>query len=246
MATNSSKALEHALLTQSENGIFHAGYNEELNFYSAVQNGDLEQVMKLYTSLDSAGKGILSKNSVRNYRYHLIVSIALITRFCIEGGMPTETAYTLSDLYIQRADEANSVAMLTDLHRDMIQDFTKRMARLKKEVIMSMPVTQAIDYIHTNIRMPITESQIAATLGLNPSYLSSTFKKEVGVGIKSYITATRIEVAKNMLQYSDYSYSVISSYLCFSSHSYFISVFKKYTGVTPKEYRANYFQSNWR
>ena len=246
MRTNSTKELELALLSQSENGMFHAAYGKELNFYRAVQNGDIDTVMELYTPLDTLDKGVLSRSPVRNYRDHLIVSIALITRVCIEGGLPTETAYTLSDLYINRADLSDSVSDLVIIHKYMISDYTNRMYQMKKSNIMSMPVSQAVNFIHKNIRKPITEASIADSLSVNASYLSSLFKKELGIGIKSYITSVRIDIAKNMLQFSDYSYTEISNYLCFSSHSYFISVFKKQVGITPKQYRTNYFQSNWR
>ncbi|MCF0127703.1 MAG: helix-turn-helix transcriptional regulator [Pseudobutyrivibrio sp.] len=246
MRTNSTKELEQALLSQSENGIFHAAYSKELRFYGAVQKGDMDTVLELYTPLDTLDKGVLSPNPVRNYRYHLIVSTALITRFCLEGGLPTETAYTLSDLYINKADTATSVDQLTVIHKEMIEDFTNRMYQMKKSNVMSMPVANAVNYIHKNIRAPITEADIARELGINASYLSSLFKKELGLGIKAYITNVRVDIAKNMLQFSNYSYSDISNYLCFNSHSYFISVFKKQTGITPKQYRTNYFQSNWK
>ena len=49
-----------------------------------------------------------------------------------------------------------------------------------------------------------------------------------------------------MLKYSEYNYAQISSYLAFSSQSYFIKVFKKETGYTPKEYRKLFFRNSFR
>lgn len=239
------KELEKALLMQSENQIFHTNYQKELRFYRAVQEGDIDTVKELFTPLSTTGMGVLSPSSIRNIRYHFIVSVALITRFCIEGGLPTETAYTLSDLYIQRADAIQKEESIADLHKEMIFDFTTLMQNKKTQAVMSKVVLQAINYIHKHLRSPLKESEIAAELNLNSSYLSSLFKQETGMGLKSYIQSARIEAAKNMLKYSEYDYAIISNYLCFSSHSYFISVFKKHTGLTPKEYRNRYFQSNW-
>ena len=239
------KELEKALLIQSENQIFHTNYQKELRFYRAVQEGDTEQVKELFTPLSTTGMGILSPSPILNIRYHFIVSVALITRFCIEGGLPTETAYTLSDLYIQRADAIQNEDSIAALHKEMIFDFTNLMQNKKTQAVMSKVVLQAINYIHKHLRSPIKESEIAAELHVNSSYLSSLFKRETGMGLKSYLQSARIEAAKNMLKYSEYDYSIISNYLCFSSHSYFISVFKKHTGLTPKEYRNRYFQSNW-
>lgn len=239
------KELEKALLMQSENQIFHTNYQKELSFYRAVQQGNREQVESLFTPLSTTGMGVLSPNPIRNIRYHFIVSVALITRFCIEGGLPTETAYTLSDLYIQRADAIQNESDIAALHKEMIFEFTNMMHKQQTQTVMSKVVLQAVNYIHKNLRTPIKESEIAAELNINSSYLSSLFKQETGMGLKAYLQSARVEAAKNMLRYSDYDYAIISNYLCFSSHSYFISVFKRHTGLTPKEYRNRYFQSNW-
>jgi len=47
----------------------------------------------------------------------------------------------------------------------------------------------------------------------------------------------RIETAKNLLRYSDLSYTDISATLSFSSQSHFIRLFKQYTGMTPAQFR---------
>ena len=105
---DSSRELPEKLLFQSENEIFHDSYSKELAFYNAVKTGDMEAAKKLYSPLCSNGMGKLSDNAINNIRYHFIVSVAMITRFCIEGGMPAESSYTLSDLYIQKSDKLHS------------------------------------------------------------------------------------------------------------------------------------------
>ena len=39
--------------------------------------------------------GVLSKNALTNLKYHFVITVALVTRYCIEGGMETEQAYRL-------------------------------------------------------------------------------------------------------------------------------------------------------
>lgn len=242
---NIESALQGALLSQSENEDFLAEYEKELHFYSAVQAGDYALVKSLMTPLDSIGHGCLSNNTVRNNRYHLIISIALITRFCLEGGMPSETAYTLSDLYIQKADVASTLDEIKQLHETMVFDYTKRMHDLLKTTITSKLVLKAIEFIHAHIHTPFTVSELADSLSVSSGYLSTLFKQESGMTITAYTQKMRIEAAQNMLKYSEQSFSDISNYLCFSSHSHFISVFKKYTNMTPRKYREAYFRSYW-
>ena len=83
-------------------------------------------------------------------------------------------------------------------------------------------------------------------MNLTPAYLSALFKKQVGVTISAYIRTLRIDAAKNMLRYSDYTPIEIGNYLCFSSHSYFIRIFRQETGMTPKVYQQKYFSRSWK
>jgi AraC-like DNA-binding protein len=102
-------------------------------------------------------------------------------------------------------------------------------------------VIDTIDYIYDHLHQKISLNEIAEHVHLNKTYLCGLFKKETGLTIGDYILKRKIEAAQNMLRYSDYSPVDISNYLGFSSHSHFITVFKKETHMTPRQYRtANY------
>lgn len=240
------KELSDTLLNQQEEGLIHSPYERELAFYAAVRSGDIDRVNHIMTPLTSRGLGMLSKKPLKNLQYHLVITIALITRFCIEGGLDQESAYSLSDLFIQKADLCTSEKEITMLHQTMVNEFTKRMAELPKNKAKSKPVVLSLDYIHKNYRSPITLNEIAEHVNLNASYLSSLFKKEMGLTISQYITQTRLEVSMNMLRFSDYSYADISSYCGYSSQSHFTYCLRTHIGMTPKQYRDKYYSSNWR
>jgi AraC-like DNA-binding protein len=57
-----------------------------------------------------------------------------------------------------------------------------------------------------------------------------------------YIQKKKIETAQNMLKYSDYSPAQIASILAFPTQSYFVEVFKKRVGMTPKKYQELCFR----
>ena len=99
--------LSHKLFLQRESESFHLAYERELEFYDAVKNGDFATLQKIMLPLQDSKLGMLSTDALRNLKYHLIITVALITRFCIEGGLESETAYTLSDVYIQQIDTCN-------------------------------------------------------------------------------------------------------------------------------------------
>lgn len=238
------KELTYKSFLNREYELRHSPFEKEFEFYECVKSGDINGVERLMTALDGNGAGRLSDDKLRNLKYHFVITIALITRFCVEGGMEMETAYTLSDLYINRADNCMREGDIHTLHREAILDFTRQMNRLAHDNIYSKPVIMTMDYIYDNLHSKISEDEIAEYVSLSAAYISRLFKREVGVTISTYIAIKRVETAQNMLKYSDYSPVDIANYLAFASHSHFISVFKKYTGMTPNEYRKRYFRDD--
>ena len=64
-----------------------------------------------------------------------------------------------------------------------------------------------------------------------------SFKARYGRSCKEYILYIRLNKAQNMLLYSDYSMEYIAQENGFSDSSYFIRVYKKWRGITPKQER---------
>ena len=84
-------------------------YNEELKMYNLIKAGDMssmEDNMRLFVS---SKVGHLSDNPLQDKKYLFVASTTLTTRFCIEGGMDEDVAYTASDLYIQRLDQCRTL-----------------------------------------------------------------------------------------------------------------------------------------
>lgn len=222
-----------------ENNFIHAPFSPEFAFYTAVKSGDIKKVTKLCENEfpEKKGFGNLSASPLRNAIYHFIITVALVARYCIEGGMEHEAAYNLSDFYIQKADKCTTTEQISQLHNLMVIDYTKRMNVIRKEKICSKPIVECMDYIYENLHLRITVDMLAEYVNLNPSYLSRLFKKETGISISTYIQNRKIETAQNMLKYSNYSTSQIASILAFPTQSYLIKIFKKQVGMTPKKYR---------
>lgn len=243
--SQSEKEFAYRSFMNREYAFKHSPYEKEFEFYDCVKSGDAERVKKLMTPLGAGGSGKLSEDSLRNLKYHFIVTVALMTRLCVEGGMEMETAYTLSDLYILKMDKCTSEAEVHKLHCEAVLDFTKQMKSVSRGTVYSKPVILTMDYIYDNLHSKISVSDIAEEVSLSEAYLSRLFHREVGVTISTYIAVKRVETAQNMLKYSDYPPIDIGNYLAFNSHSHFISTFKKYTGMTPNEFRKKYYRSNW-
>jgi YesN/AraC family two-component response regulator len=234
--------LTHQAFLNREQSISHLAYERENAFFNCIQDGDVAGVRRLYEPLGSSSMGKLSENPLRNLQYHLIITVALITRSCIEGGMEMEEAYNLSDIYIRSIDKCRSEAEIRMLHSELVVDYAQRMQLIKKQNRYPKAITVCMDYIYDNLHTKLTLNELADAAGLSVSYLSKLFRQEVGMTAMEYITRKRVQAAENMLKYSEFSCLAISDYLCFSSESHFIQVFRKYTGYTPKRYREAFFR----
>jgi two-component system, response regulator YesN len=83
----------------------------------------------------------------------------------------------------------------------------------------------------------ITLTEISSYVYVHPNYLSRVFKKEEGISVMEYIIQLRMEKAKDLLKRSETKVYEISEKLGYSSTAHFNRIFKRYTGVTPKEYQ---------
>jgi AraC family transcriptional regulator len=144
-----------------------------------------------------------------------------------------------------KTDRCRSRSDINNLHYEMTIDFTKRMRQIKNGFAYSKPIMQALDYISDHLHSRIFIEELAEYLSLSVPYLSRLFKSELGMPFSQYIIIKKVEAAASMLQFSDYSALDISNYFAFSSHSYFIKVFKNHIGMTPKEYRNKYYAIGW-
>lgn len=240
MHAETKKKLAAYMLSRREEQFEHASFDREIAFYDSICSGDIETVRMLATPLCSEGYGILSKDPLRNIRYHFVVSAAMISRFCIRGGMSPEEAYHLSDYYIMRADESKTVDEVHTLHTEMLEDYTRKMRLVRHSGVYSKQILRTLDFISDNLHSRILLEDAAGHLGISTAYLSRLFKAEVGMTFNDYMNQKKMETAANLLLYSEYSDLEISSLLAFSSQSYFIKTFKKHMGITPKEFKKTY------
>lgn len=117
--------------------------------------------------------------------------------------------------------------------------------RLSKETIryQSNYVRSAMEYISQNYNnADISLGDIAKYVGISEQHLSKVFKKETEQNISTYLAEYRIERAKELLQKYDMNLKYIHSKVGFGDSSYFCTVFKKYAGCSPKEYKTKHLK----
>lgn len=100
-------------------------------------------------------------------------------------------------------------------------------------------VSKAKDYIRENYQKDITLEDVARQVNVSPYYFSKLFKEESGENFIDYLTRVRIDIAVKLLRDRGKSIKEISLETGYADPNYFSRLFKKRTGMTPKEYRNN-------
>lgn len=228
--------LQRLLLRHQEENEFHMSFEKEFDFYRQVALGNRDAFERMRNNPPS-GRGKLSEDPLRNEKYHQVVLIAMLTRFCVEEGLPMEEAYTLSDIFIMQTDKAKSCEEVTVLKNRIVEKYIDLMQEHHASNITSYYVVKATDYINRNITGVILATQVAENVGTTADYLSKLFKKETGLTIKRFINAQKCKTASYILKNSNASCTDIAVFLGFSSASHFVERFKEVYKMTPNEYR---------
>ncbi|WP_316813403.1 AraC family transcriptional regulator [Pedobacter heparinus] len=105
-------------------------------------------------------------------------------------------------------------------------------------------ISEIKNFIDDNIYQSLPIELLAKLLNMSDSHFKSWFKKEFGMPPVDYILRTRVEEAKKLLQLKPgESVTTIAFKLNFSSSQYFATVFKKYTGTSPAEFKQRNLKS---
>lgn len=105
-----------------------------------------------------------------------------------------------------------------------------------KHTIESDIITDVVQYVKNNLDKKLTVSEIAKTIPVSSSYLSTLFRKNTGKHLVEYISAEKMKRAKEYMREGKYTFTQISEMLGFNSIHYFSKLFKKQFGITPSEY----------
>ena len=240
------KHFNDILFENNENNIHHNPYDQEMREFGSIENGDLIQLEKSMQEDYDGTIGTLAKDPLRNLKNLGIVLVTLASRAAIRGGLSPEISFSLSDSYIQQIEECKDLALVTPLahkaefqYAEMVHEIKeKQKGILKKQ--KNPRINKCKDFIFSHLHDRITLEDLAAEADCNHNYLSQLFKECEGISISGYILQEKINRAKNLLIYSDYSYIEIATYLGFSSQSHLGTQFKKHTGYTLRQYREIY------
>lgn len=145
----------------------------------------------------------------------------------------------LDDIHLASPDmnHFNSYGSLERLVRGHMREWLRFIERSGMDKSYWI-IEKAKKYMVEHYRADLKASEVASWLKITPSYFSYIFKQSTGKGFTEYMNEMRMEQAKELLATTHDKVFEIADKVGYKEYKYFVSVFKTYTGMTPKEYRG--------
>lgn len=123
---------------------------------------------------------------------------------------------------------------------DFVEKISSEVFEAKMDVIpenASKAVKTAAEFAMKHYREPIGLTDAALAAGVNSTYLSYLFQKEMKVGFANFLLNQRMESAREMLKNTNFKVREVAEKAGFNDYHYFAKAFKKKYGVSPVQYR---------
>lgn len=203
------------------------------NIRTAVENSDEALLRKELLQVYNKGFYGITHYNYLNYVNAILLDILMDT--CRKRNIPYEIVFETEDLALDVFDKMNTVDNIYQWFHDRF--FRLFRATSTDSASYSPRVRKITEYIRNNFQQDISLESIADTFWIHKVYLAKLFKQETGTSVNEYIRSLRIEKAKELLLKDNIRINEIVTATGFNNPQSFYTLFKKYVGMKPGEYR---------
>lgn len=217
--------------------IMEARYEGERRLMHAVSHGMLHQAQLLMSHITDAVLEQRTADPLRNAKNYGVVCNTLMRKAVEAGGVHPLHIDKLSDTLARQLEKLHTVDEVLGMYNKMVHKYCLLVKNHSMQGYSQL-VQRVILRVETDLTADLSLAAHAAHLNVNPSYLSTLFKKEMGVTLTEYVNRQRVEHGIFLLNATDLLIQTIAQYCGMPDVNYFTKTFKKVTGKTPSEYRA--------
>lgn len=211
-------------------------FNTRLRY--CVLNGDAESLKDLLYQMSNVPYVVGRITSLSEIRTEVIGAIFVGHELASRAGVAIDELERAKQYYLMQVNAASTAESIKNISTSALIEFTEIVGAYKQVTSQDPMIGRAIVYINANITSKLLAADIAEALNISENYLFSKFKAETGKTLTQYINEEKVKKSMYYLTFTNKTLSQISYHLSFSSQSYFQTVFKKVTGMTPAQYRA--------
>lgn len=214
-------------------------YAFENELMEAVAKGQLEKAADLSKALTKADFPPRTEDLLQNMKHYAIITNTLLRKAAQKGGVQPTKLHNISSHFAEEIEKLSDEDSARCLLGQMVLNYC-RLVRKHSATAYCPPVQKAIACIDRDLTAEHSLRTLARTLNISSSYLSTLFKKETGQTLTGYIHERRILHAMHLLQTTNLQVQIIAQQCGMSDVHYFSKVFKKFVGLSPRQYRAAY------
>ncbi|MDE6219712.1 MAG: helix-turn-helix domain-containing protein, partial [Lachnospiraceae bacterium] len=211
-------------------------YALEAQLLDAVFNGNEAKAMALVSKLSSLMLPSRLSDELRDHKDYTIAFNTLFRKKAEEAGVHPIHIDLCSNQHVQLIEQVTSKDQCHTVWSRIVLNYC-RLIRKHTLKDYSLLTQKIITYINSDLTADLSLKAMSEWLNVNASYLSTLFKKEVGIPLTDYVNRQRIEQAKKLLIVTELPTKTIAQQCGIPDIYYFSRLFKKRTGVTPKLYR---------
>ena len=235
-----AKAEAQAAQTEQWNiQVLEQRYQYENQLLDAVATGQTHKVRQLFANLSTFFFERRTPDTLRNTKNYCIVMNTLLRKAAERGGVHPVYLDKLSSTYAVRIEQTASVDRIAPLMTEMFHGYCQ-LVRDHATRHYSAPVQKVVLYIDTNLSEDLHLHTLAQKVNVSAGYLSGLFKKETGQSFTDYVNRRRVAYAAHLLTDTRLQIQTIAQHCGIMDVQYFSKVFKRITGLTPKEYRSTH------
>lgn len=211
-------------------------YQFEDKLLYAVQCGDSNKALDLFNQFSKYKIAPRNQDILRNQKNLLLVLNTLLRKAVQRSYVHP---YHIDELSTQLAIKIESILapnQTQSVGREMIRNYCNLVQNysLRNYSPLIQKVVNYVDFHHTEA---LSLSILARFFSVSPSYLSGLFKKEMHITLTDYINQKRIDHSLVLLNTTSLPIQNIAEQVGFSDVNYFTRTFKKFKGISPREYR---------
>lgn len=223
--------LDYVKLGKDENTPYRPLFNKD-KLKQLINGGKTEKI-------DEFLNGLINKIKAQRIPYdhvmRVLMEVLTVTENCILVSHPTLDRNYFKDLFVAY----NNLSHI-DEFKDVYVAFINRYSEYteqQKEAVFNDVMIKIIDYIDNNINESISLRELSERFHISYSYLSTLFKQSTGKSFSLYVREKKIEKAIKLLNETNDTIEKIAKEVGINDTGYFIKQFKKYYGITPRQYR---------
>ncbi|MCD8050778.1 MAG: helix-turn-helix domain-containing protein [Clostridiales bacterium] len=213
-------------------------YQVENDLLQAVAKGNENQALELVARFNTITLPQRLSDALRDQKDYTITLNTLLRKSAEQAGVHPIHIDAYSNQNVQQIEAITSPDQINQFRRKLVQGYC-RMVNEYNLKDHSLPVQKIINYVNTDLTADLSLKAFASRLNINASYLSSLFKKEMGIPLTEYVNQHRIEHAQRLLLCTDLPTKSVAVQCGVSDMHYFSRLFKQIVGVTPKVFREN-------